>query len=87
MKKTTFLIHKLGFKLEELFHEYCSHIITICHLFFRHKKRGDLVKRENDLKTHNTYDEEHFSNPAAYDNKVYDLTREGSFRKVSKIDT
>jgi hypothetical protein len=28
------------------------------------------VKRENDLKTHNTYDEEHFSNPAAYDNKA-----------------
>lgn len=43
------------------------------------------MKRENDLKTHNTYDEEHFSNPAAYDNKVYDLTREGSFRKVSTL--
>lgn len=45
------------------------------------------MKRENDLKINNTYDEEHFSNPAAYDNKAYDLTREGSFRKVSKIDT
>lgn len=50
------------------------------YLYSRHRKRADLVKREHNVKKNNLYDQEHFSDPAAYDNSAY----EGhDFQKVS----
>lgn len=47
---------------------YFNHI----YLFSRRSHKEDLIKREDDVKTKNLHDKEHFSDSIAYDKTAYD---------------
>ncbi|KAK3591160.1 hypothetical protein CHS0354_029007, partial [Potamilus streckersoni] len=49
-------------------------IICCCLAKRRHSKKGDLVKQEEEVEKNNSYDQEHFSDAAVFNNPSYDMS-------------